>query len=192
MEVKRLIVGISGASAPIYGIRTLELLREFSEIETHLVYTDAAVRTIEIEASLSIFEVSQLADVVYQSDDISASISSGSFKTEGMIVAPCSMSTLSCIAASVTKDLLTRAADVVLKEKRRLVLLCRESPLHLGHLRRMVELAEMGAHIAPPIPCFYHKPETIDDLINFSIGRALDIFEWELPWMKRYQGPSTC
>jgi 4-hydroxy-3-polyprenylbenzoate decarboxylase len=186
MELIRLIVGISGASAPIYGIRTLELLQEVSEVETHLVYTEAAKKTIEIETGLALSEVSQLADVHYDYDDISAAISSGSFRTRGMIVAPCSMSTLSCIAGSVTKDLLTRAADVVLKEKRKLVLLCRESPLHLGHLRRMVELAEMGAHLAPPIPSFYHRPETIDDLINHSIGRALDVFDLELPWMKRW------
>ena len=186
MESERLIVGISGASAPVYGIRTLELLKEVPGVETHLVYTKAAVRTIEIETDLAVSEVCELADVHYQPEDIAAAISSGSFRTCGMIVAPCSMSTLSCIAGSVTKDLLTRAADVVLKERRRLVLMCRESPLHLGHLRRMAELAEMGAQIAPPIPAFYHRPQTIDDLVNHSIGRALDVFGWELPWMKRW------
>jgi len=190
MEKARLIVGISGASAPIYGIRTLELLREVPAIETHLVYTRAATRTIEIETDLSVADVSRLSDVHYEPEDISAAISSGSFKTLGMIIAPCSMSTMSCIAASVTKDLLTRAAEVVLKEKRILVLMCRESPLHLGHLRRMTELAEMGAQIAPPIPAFYHQPQTIDDLVNHSIGRALDVFGLQLPWMKRWSSPS--
>jgi 4-hydroxy-3-polyprenylbenzoate decarboxylase len=186
METIRLIVGISGASAPVYGIRTLELLRELPKVETHLVYTNAAVRTIEIETGLSVSDVCELADIHYEPDDISAAISSGSFRTRGMIVAPCSMSTMSCIAGSVTKDLLTRAADVVLKEKRTLVLMCRESPFHLGHLRRMAELVEMGAQIAPPIPSFYHRPQTIDDLVNHSIGRALDVFGFELPWMKRW------
>jgi len=182
-------VGISGASAPIYGIRTLELLKDVPGVETHLVYTRAALKTIELETDLTLSEVLELADVYYEPDDISASISSGSFKTRGMIVAPCSMSTMACIAGSVTKDLLTRAADVVLKEKRTLVLMCRESPLHLGHLRRMAELAEMGAQIAPPIPAFYHRPKTIEDLVNHSIGRALDIFDMDLPWMKRWSSP---
>jgi len=191
METKRLIVGISGASAPIYGIRTLELLREVPDVETHLVYTRAAMKTIEVETDLSISDVRDLADVRYEPEDISAAISSGSFRTRGMIVAPCSMSSMACIAKSVTKDLLTRAADVVLKERRTLVLLCRESPLHLGHLRRMAELAEIGAHIAPPIPAFYHRPQTIDDLVNHSIGRALDLFGFELPWMKRWSSPEA-
>ena len=186
MESERLIVGISGASAPIYGIRTLELLKQVEGVETHLVYTRAAIRTIEIESELTLSEVCALSDVHYEPENISAAISSGSFRTLGMIVAPCSMSTMSCIAGSVTKDLLTRAADVVLKERRTLVLMCRESPLHLGHLRRMAELAEMGAQIAPPIPAFYHRPQTIDDIVNHSIGRALDVFGWELPWMKRW------
>lgn len=191
METERLIVGISGASAPIYGIRTLELLKNVPDVETHLVYTRAAVKTIEIETSLSISDVRDLADICYEPEDISAVISSGSFRTRGMIVAPCSMSSMACIAASVTKDLLTRAADVVLKEKRTLVLMCRESPLHLGHLRRMAELAEIGAQITPPIPAFYHQPQTIDDLVNHSIGRALDVFGFELPWMKRWSSPEV-
>lgn len=189
MEVKRLIVGISGASAPIYGIRTLELLRQVPGVETHLVYTQAALKTIEIETDLSVSEVADLADVHYGPNEISAAISSGSFKTCGMIIAPCSMSTLSCIAGSVTKDLLTRAADVVLKECRTLVLMCRESPLHLGHLRRMAEVVEMGGQIAPPIPAFYHRPQSIDDLVNHSVGRALDLFGFDLPWMKRWSSP---
>jgi len=189
MTPKRLIVGISGASAPILGIRTLELLRRVEGVETHLVCSQASARTIELETGLSPAQVEALADYVYRPDDLAAPLSSGSFRTEGMIVAPCSMSTLSSIALSITKDLLTRAADVVLKERRKLVLLPRESPLHLGHLRRMVELTEMGAVIAPPIPSFYQRPETIDDLINHSIGRALDQFDLELPWLKRWSGP---
>ena len=190
MSRKRLVVGISGASAVILGIRTLELLRQVSEVETHLVCTRASARTLELETDCSMGQVEALADVVYSPDDLSASISSGSFRTEGMIVVPCSMSTLSCIACSVTKDLLTRAADVTLKERRRLVLMPRESPLHLGHLRRMVELTEMGALIAPPIPSFYHRPRTIDDLIDHSIGRALDGFDLSMPWMKRWTTPA--
>ncbi|UCF35429.1 MAG: UbiX family flavin prenyltransferase [Acidobacteriota bacterium] len=190
MTNKRLVVGISGASAPIFGVRTLELMKQVEGVETHLVYSAAAVRTIELETQLTISAIQDLADVVYEPVDIAASISSGSFRTMGMIIAPCSMSTLACIATSVSKDLLTRAADVTLKERRPLVLLCRESPLHLGHLRRMAEATEMGAVIAPPIPSFYHAPQSIDDLINHSIGRALDIFGLDLPWMKRWQSPS--
>lgn len=185
---KRLIVGISGASAPIYGIRTLELLRQVPEVETHLVLSRASRRTLELETNWTVPAIRSLADVWYESEDIAAPISSGSFRTLGMVIAPCSMSTMSCIAASISKDLLTRAADVTLKERRRLVLMCRESPLHLGHLRRMAELTEMGAVIAPPIPSFYHQPQTITDLIDHSIGRALDVFELELPWMKRWSG----
>ena len=189
MELKRLVVGISGASAPIFGIRTLELLRRVPGVEVHLVCSTASARTIELETGLGLEEVHGLADVVYDPLDLSASISSGSFRTEGMIVAPCSMGTLSSIALSASRDLLTRAADVVLKERRRLVLLCRESPLHLGHLRRMVEVTEMGAVVAPPIPSFYHAPKSIDDLIDHSIGRALDVFGFDLPWMKRWSTP---
>jgi 4-hydroxy-3-polyprenylbenzoate decarboxylase len=186
---KRIIVGISGASAPIFGIRVLELLADVSNVETHLVYSEAARHTIEIEADYTLDKICGIADVWYGPRELAARISSGSYRTAGMIIAPCSMSTLACIAGSVTKDLLTRAADVVLKEKRPLVLMCRESPLHVGHLRRMVEAAEMGATIAPPIPTFYHRPESIDDLINHSIGRALDIFDLEMPWLKRWRGP---
>ncbi len=134
-------------------------------------------------------DVEQLADVVHASDDLSASISSGSFRTDGMIVVPCSMSTLSCIAGSVTKDLLTRAADVTLKERRPLVLMPRESPFHLGHLRRMVEVTEMGAVIAPPIPSFYHQPANVTELLDHCVGRALDRFGFELPWMTRWSTP---
>lgn len=189
MGKQRLIVGISGASAPIYGIRLLELLRSVPDIETHLVHTRASERTIQLETGLGLEEVRKLADVAYQPDDIAASISSGSFSTLGMIVAPCSMSTMAHIAASLSKDLLTRAADVTLKEKRPLVLMIRESPLHLGHLRQLVTLSEMGAIIAPPIPSFYHRPQTLQDLIDHSLGRALQPLGIEAPWLKRWSGP---
>jgi 4-hydroxy-3-polyprenylbenzoate decarboxylase len=191
MAPKRLIVGISGASSPVFGIRTLQLLQQVPEVETHLVCTRGSVRTIELETGMDLKQVGELADVVYASDDLAAPISSGSFKTEGMIIAPCSMSTLACIATSISKDLLTRAADVTLKERRKLVLLPRESPWHLGHLRRMVEVTEMGGIIAPPIPAFYHRPQTIDELIDHSIGRALDVFGFPIPWMKRWAGPQN-
>jgi flavin prenyltransferase len=189
MASGRLVIGISGASAAIYGIRALELLRAVAGIETHLVHTRTAERTIELETGYSMSGVRGLADVWYEPDDMAASISSGSFKTLGMIVAPCSMNTLACIAGGITKDLLTRAADVTLKERRPLVLMVRESPLHLGHLRRLLEVAEMGAVIAPPIPAFYQKPENIDDLIAHSIGRALDSLGLDLPFVKRWSSP---
>ncbi len=186
---KRLIVGISGASAPIYGIRTLQLLRRLPEVESHLVLTKAARATIALETELSLEEIRAMADVVYQTDNIAAAISSGSYPTMGMIVAPCSINTMACIAACVTKDLLTRAADVTLKERRPLVLLIRESPLHLGHLRKLAELAEMGATIAPPIPSFYHGPQSLEDLVDHSVARALEIFGLEVPGLKRWSTP---
>jgi len=187
--MRRLIIGISGASAPIYGIRALELLKDVPDVQTHLVHSATAVRTIQLETSFALEDVYALADVVYSPVDMAASISSGSFKTIGMLVAPCSINTLSNIAASLTKDLLTRAADVTLKERRRLVLMVRESPLHLGHLRRMLEVTEMGAVIAPPIPSFYHAPQSVDDLIDHSVGRTLDLFGIELPGLKRWETP---
>lgn len=182
----RIIVGITGASGPIYGVRTLEYLRGMPDVESHLVCSLAARRTIQLECSMGIREIEALADVAYHPSDLAAAISSGSFRTAGMIIAPCSIGTLSCIAAGITKDLLTRAADVVLKERRPLVLLPRESPFHLGHLRRMVELAEMGAVIAPPIPAFYHHPQTVDDLIDYSVLRALELLGLDPPGMKRW------
>jgi len=190
MTPRRLVIGISGASAPIYGIRTLELLREVSDVETHFVHTRTAERTIALETGRRLDEIRDLADVAYGPEQMEAAISSGSFQTVGMLIAPCSINTLSSIAASFTKDLLTRAADVTLKEKRPLVLMLRESPLHLGHLRRMVEAAEIGATIAPPIPSFYHRPASIDDIINHSIGRTLSLFGIELPQLKRWETPS--
>ncbi len=188
-ETKRLIVGITGASAAIYGIRILELLREVPEVETHLVLTQAARSTIALETDYSFPRVCRLADVYHKTSNMAAAISSGSVPTLGMIVAPCSVNTLSCIAAGITKDLLTRAADVTLKERRPLVLMIRESPLHLGHLRRMVEVTEMGAIVAPPIPAFYQIPGDLLEVVDHSVGRALDLFGLALPGMKRWSTP---
>jgi 4-hydroxy-3-polyprenylbenzoate decarboxylase len=187
----RLVVGISGASAPIYGVRTLELLGRIGGLETHLVCSHAAETTIKLETGRSLREVHDLADVVYQPDDFAAAISSGSFNTNGMIVAPCSMSTLAGISVGLTNNLLTRAADVTLKERRPLVLMVRESPLHLGHLRNMIKVTEMGGVIAPPIPSFYHGPADLEAMIDYSLGRALDVFGLDLPWMNRWSGPEN-
>ncbi|HYD31399.1 MAG TPA: UbiX family flavin prenyltransferase [Azospirillaceae bacterium] len=171
----RLIVGISGASGVVYGIRLLETLRELG-VETHLVMSRGAEVTLAHESPLKVADVRALASVTHPVHDIAAAISSGSFSTLGMVVAPCSIRTMGEIATGVTSTLLTRAADVVLKERRRLVLMVRETPLHLGHLRTMTQLAEMGAVIAPPVPAFYGKPRGIDDLIDHTVGRVLDLF----------------
>lgn len=184
-EPKRLIIGISGASGVIYGVRVLELLKG-SGIETHLVMSRSAEVTLAYETGLKVRDVQALADVVHPIHDIAASISSGSFKTLGMLVAPCSIRSLAEIATGVTSTLLTRAADVVLKERRRLVLMLRETPLHTGHLRTMAAVSEMGAIVAPPIPAFYFGPETVDDIVNQSVGRALDLFGIELGIVKRW------
>jgi flavin prenyltransferase len=183
---RRIVIGISGASGAIYGIRLLELLKN-TDIETHLVVTRSAQITIAQEEGRKISEVVALADVHYGSEDIAAAISSGSFHTVGMIVAPCSMRSLGEIATGSTTSLLTRAADVTLKERRRLVLLVRETPLHLGHLRSMVAATEIGAIISPPVPAFYTKPKTIDDIVNHTLGRALDLFDIDLGLVKRWK-----
>jgi flavin prenyltransferase len=184
-KTKRLIVGISGASGIIYGVRVLESLRA-GEIETHLVMSRSAEITLAYEMGMKVAEVHALADVVHPIQDIGASIASGSFRTEGMIVAPCSIKSMSEIAAGTTGTLLTRAADVVLKERRRLVLMVRETPLHMGHLRTMANVSEMGAVVMPPVPAFYHKPKTIDDIVNQTVGRALDLFGFDLGIVKRW------
>lgn len=184
---QQLIIGISGASGAIYGIRLLEILKD-SPIHTHLVISKAARITIKQETGHSVSEIESLADTVHPIEDIGATISSGSFQTLGMIVAPCSIKTASEIACGTTSNLLTRAADVVLKEQRKLVLAVRESPLHLGHLRTLTHLSEIGATIAPPLPAFYPNPETIDDLVNHSVGRLLDLFAIEHDVVKRWQG----
>ena len=179
--MKRLIVGISGASGAIYGVRLLQVLRDVTEVETHLVMSQAARQTLALETALSLRDVQALADVVHDVRDIAASISSGSFKTAGMVILPCSMKTLSGIVNSYTDGLLTRAADVVLKERRPLVLCVRETPLHLGHLRLMTQAAEIGALIMPPVPAFYHRPRSLDDVINQTVNRVLDQFDIALP-----------
>lgn len=186
---KRLIVGISGASGIVYGVRVLEALKG-SGIETHLVMTRSAELTLAYEMTLKVRDVHALATVVHRADDVGAAISSGSFKTLGMIVAPCSIRSLSEIAYGNTTGLLTRAADVVLKERRRLVLMVREAPLHIGHLRAMTQAAENGAIILPPVPAMYALPKTVDDIVNHSVGRALDLFEIDNDLVKRW-GEST-
>jgi len=181
----RLVVGLSGSSAPIYGIRLLEVLKT-ARVETHLVISDGAKRTIALEARCTVPEVAALATVAYNTHDMAAAISSGSFQTDGMIVAPCSMRTLAAIANSYDTDLLIRAADVTLKERRKLVLVPRETPLHLGHLRNMVRATEIGAIILPPMPAFYHQPKTVDDIVNQTIGKILDQFHIEHTLFRRW------
>jgi polyprenyl P-hydroxybenzoate/phenylacrylic acid decarboxylase-like protein len=170
----RLVVGITGASGAIYGIRLLEVLREARELETHLVISPEGKRTIASETDWAVEEVEGLAARVYDDRDIGAAIASGSFRTAGMVIAPCGPDTVGAVAHSLAASLIARAADVTLKEGRRLVVLAREAPLHLGHLRALLALAEMGAVILPPLPAFYARPQTIDDLVNHTVGRALD------------------
>lgn len=184
-EPSRLVVGISGASGVIYGVRLLQALKKIP-VESHLVMTRTAEVTLAHETRMKVAAVRRLADVAYRVDDLAAAISSGSFRTMGMIVAPCSMRSLGEIANGITTNLLTRAADVVLKERRKLVLLARETPLHAIHLRNMLALAEMGAIIAPPVPAFYSKPETLDDIIDHTIGRVLDLFDLDTGKVKRW------
>ena len=185
----RLIVGISGASGTIYGVRLLELLRQ-AEIETHLVMSKSAEMTLAYETDLKPKDVRVLASMHYSVNDVGAAISSGSFPTMGMIIAPCSIRSMSEIASGVTASLLSRAADVVLKEKRRLVLAIRETPLHVGHLRSMTVLAEIGAVIAPIVPAFYNRPRTVDDIVNHTCGRLLDLFGIDTGIVKRWKGGS--
>jgi 4-hydroxy-3-polyprenylbenzoate decarboxylase len=184
-QAKRLIVGISGASGVIYGVRLLEILKA-QKIETHLIMTKAAELTLGHETGMTPRDVEALAHTRYQLSDIGAAISSGSFKTLGMVVAPCSIRSMSEIATGVTSNLLTRAADVVLKERRRLVLMVRETPLHTGHLRTMTHLSEIGAIIAPPMPAFYANPKSIDDIVTQSVARVLDLFEIDTDKTKRW------
>lgn len=192
-KTERLVVGISGASGVIYGIRLLEALREVANIETHLVISNSAKQTVALETGFNVEYVEALATKVYRFNDVAAAISSGSFKTRGMVVVPCSMKTLSSIAYSFGENLLARAADVTLKEHRRLVLVPRETPLHLGHLRLLTTVAELGAVIVPPMPAFYHRPQTIDDIVNQTVNRVLDLLDIELPHdlFKRWTGPQA-
>ncbi len=183
-----MIIAITGASGVIYGVRMLAALRE-QPVETHLVLSRNGALTLAYETSLKVAEVEAMADVVHRADDMGAPIASGSFQTMGMIVAPCSVRTMSEIASGVTASLVSRAADVTLKERRRLVLMVRETPLHLGHLRTMTALAEMGAVIAPPVPAFYAGPQSIDALVDHSVGRVLDLFGLEVAGLKRWGEP---
>lgn len=182
----RLIIGMSGASGAIYGARLLELLKG-SGIETHLVMSRAAEVTVGLELGMKIAAVRALANHVHGADDIAAPISSGSFRTMGMVVAPCSVRSMAEIANGTGSSLLPRAADVVLKDRRRLVLMVRETPLHLGHLRNMVKVSEMGAIIAPPVPAFYAKPESLDQMVDHTLGRVLDLFDVELNLVRRWR-----
>ncbi|MDQ6767460.1 MAG: UbiX family flavin prenyltransferase [Candidatus Eremiobacteraeota bacterium] len=183
------IVGITGASGTIYGIRLLEALRASSGNTIHLVMTQQAERTLAIENSRSLASVKALADVVHDPRDLAAPVSSGSFRTDGMIVAPCSIKTAAAIAYSLNDNLLVRAADVCLKERRRLVLVVRETPLHLGHLRTLTQLAEIGAIILPPIPGFYAMPKTIEDIVDHTVGKALDALGVPNETFARWRGP---
>ncbi len=190
--MKRLIVGLSGASGVIYGIRLLEVLRSVEEVETHGVISNAAKRTILLETDYTVDQVEALVDQIYGFNDIAASLASGSYKTMGMVIIPCSIKTLSGITNCYSDNLLLRAADVVLKERRRLVLVLRETPLHLGHVRLMTQVTEMGAVIMPPVPAFYHRPQTLEDIINQTVNRVLDLFDIELDQdlFERWQGPA--
>ncbi len=188
--MQRIIIGLAGASGAIYGIRLLEVLRSVAEVETHLIVSAAAKQTIALETSYRLRDVLAMADVVYEDRDIAAAISSGSFITSGMIIMPCSIKTLSGIANSYNDTLITRAADVVLKEKRKLILGVRETPLHLGHLRLMMNVIEIGAIIFPPMPAFYHQPETVQDIVDQTVNRILDQYGITLPQtlFTRWQG----
>lgn len=189
--MKRIIVGISGATGAVYGIRLLEVLSAVDGVESHLVMSSAARRTLSLETDYSVEQLESLADRVYKTSDIAAAISSGSFRATGMIVAPCSIKTVSGIATSYSDNLLLRAADVTLKDRRPLVLLVRETPFHLGHLRLLVQVAEMGAIVMPPMPAFYHRPATLEDIVDQTVNRALDLLDIELDHdlFPRWQGP---
>lgn len=182
---QKLVIGISGASGVVYGLRALDACRELG-VETHLILSKAAVLTLTQETDRTVAEVNAMADVVHKVGDIGASVASGSFRSLGMIIAPCSVRTMSEISSGVTSSLLTRAADVTLKERRPLVLMVRETPFHLGHLRTMVRLAEMGATIAPPLPAFYAMPRSIAEMVDQSVGRALDLFGLDWKPVKRW------
>lgn len=185
----RIVVGVSGASGAIYGLRLLEKLRRNPHVEIHLILTRLGARTALIETGKKIEDFRALADFTYSLDDLSCRLASGSYPVDAMVIAPCSIHSMSAIARGITSNLLLRAADVALKERRKLILLVRETPLHLGHLRTMVELAEMGAIIAPPIPGFYHRPETILDLVDHSVDRVLDLLGLPAPEARRWEGP---
>ena len=188
--MRRLIVGLSGATGSIFGIRILQVLQPLPDIETHLVMSKAAKMTLQVETPHSVKEVEAMADVVHDINNIGASIASGSFRTAGMVIAPCSMKSMGGIVLSVGGDLLVRASDVILKERKKLVLVVRETPLHLGHLESMAQLTRMGAVIFPPVPAFYHRPKTLDDVINQTVARILDQFEVETDMFSRWNEES--
>lgn len=183
-----LVVGMTGASGAIYGIRLLEVLADCKEVEVHLIISDTAARIIKHETDWHPEQVKALADVNYDNSDIGARLASGSFRRDGMIIAPCSMKTLAALANSYTDNLITRSADTALKERKRLVLLARETPLHLGYIRNMAKLSEMGGIIFPPIPAFYHKPQSVRDIIDHTIGKVLDMFDIEHDLFPRWPG----
>ncbi len=185
---RRIIVGISGASGAVYGVRLLQVLREVHDVQTHLVVSDAGWRNVAQEHGMQRAAVEALAHTVHDARDVGAAIASGSFQCSGMVVAPCSMRTLAAVAHGLSDNLLTRAADVVLKERRRLVLMVRESPLHLVHLRNMVSVTEMGAIVCPPLPGFYLRPQTVDDIVDFSVARVLDLLDVPHTLTARWQG----
>lgn len=188
MDVKpRLIVGIAGSSGPQFGVRLLQVLRELDTVEVHLVMSGGSARSLELEMDLTVSEVESLADVVYQQSDLAAAISSGSFLTIGMVIAPCSMRTLGALASGVTGDLVSRAGDVCLKERRRLVVVPRETPLNLIHVRNMETLLLAGATILPPVPAFYHRPKTIEDIVDQTVGKILDQFSITHELFQRWQ-----
>jgi flavin prenyltransferase len=185
---RRIVVAITGASGAQYGIEALRALRELPEVETHLILTRAARPTVVAETDVTVQEVRELADVVHSDHDLGSALASGSFRTDGMLVAPCSVKTLSGIANSYDETLVVRAADVVLKERRRLVLLVRETPLHAGHLRLMADVTTAGAIVMPPVPAFYTRPKTVDDIVAHTVGRALDLFGVETAGVQRWTG----
>ena len=184
----RLIIGITGATGAIYGVRLLEVLSKIDNVETHVIISKFGRETIKYETGYELEDVTALADFAYDIDDVGASIASGSFYRDGMIVAPCTVKTMSALANSYTENLIIRAGDVTLKERKPLVLLVRETPFHLGHLRSMVQLTEMGAIIFPPVPTFYNKPKSIDDIVNNTVGRVLDLFNIQHNLSHRWSG----
>jgi 4-hydroxy-3-polyprenylbenzoate decarboxylase len=185
---ERVIVALTGASGAIYGVRALEILRDVPDVETHLIVSKGARATLALETSRKLEDVQALADVVHSDQNLAASISSGSFRVHGMLVAPCSVKTLSAIAVCDSRNLVARAADVMLKERRPLVLLFRETPLHLGHIRIMAQASEAGAILMPPVPAFYHQPKTIDDIVDQTVGRAVDQLGLESGVVRRWTG----
>jgi flavin prenyltransferase len=185
---RRIVVAITGASGVTYGVRAVEMLHSLSEIETHLIITSGARKTLAYETSTSAAAIMKLADAVYHEDDLAAPISSGSYRTDGMVIIPCSIKTLSGVANCYDDNLVVRAADVTLKERRRLVLVVRETPLHLSHLRLMTEVTAAGGIIVPPVPAFYHHPQTVDDIVNQTVGRVFDLFDLDADVVQRWTG----